>query len=322
MQSVVLFGLGSLGVEIFRALYHNKKYKIAGVVDNNPSKVDQDAGLIAGKKRTGLKVVSKISEIKSNPDIVIHATMSSLSDVNKQISSIVRNRINVVSTCEQLVYPIGSNKKIAKTLDRLAKKYNVTIVGVGVNPGFLMDSMVLMLSSLCTKINKIKVERIVDLTKRRKALQKKMCLGRTPSQTRDIMNKLGHVGLEESAMMICDALNVKPKLHTRIKPIIAKHHIHSNGLSVRRGQISGIEHNLIATNKGSEFLRMNLSMYAGAQEYDFVEIKGIPPLSIKTSGVNGDKATVSLLLNYIPIVLSAKPGLCTLNKLRIPWAHM
>jgi len=169
MQSVVLFGLGSLGVEIFRALYHNKKYKIAGVVDNNPSKVDQDAGLIAGKKRTGLKVVSKISEIKSNPDIVIHATMSSLSDVNKQISSIVRNRINVVSTCEQLVYPIGSNKKIAKTLDRLAKKYNVTIVGVGVNPGFLMDSMVLMLSSLCTKINKIKVERIVDLTKRRKA---------------------------------------------------------------------------------------------------------------------------------------------------------
>lgn len=317
---VILFGIGNLGTEIFRALQSKSEYKVVGVVDNDPTKVGQDAGIISNVRKSGIKVVSKIIKVKSKPDIVIHATISSLKDAHDQLSEIIKSRISVVSTCEQLVYPIGRNKKIARRLDNLSKKYKVSVVGVGVNPGFLMDSMVLMLSGLCSKIKKIKVERVVDLTRRRKALQKKMCLGYNLKQLHGIQDTVGHVGLAESAMMICDMLNEKTTFRTKITPIIAKHSITSNGITVKRGQISGIEHRLVAKRNNSEFLKMNLVMYAGAQEYDVVEIEGTPPIYVKTAGVNGDKATVSLLLNYIPIVLSAKPGFHTINELRIPTA--
>lgn len=317
---VILFGIGNLGTEIFRALQSKSQFKVVGVVDNDSAKLGQDAGVIANTKKSGVLVVNDIRKAKPKSDIVIHATISSLKDAYDQLSEIVKSRTSTVSTCEQLVYPIGSNKKFAAKLDRLAKKYKVSVIGVGVNPGFLMDSLVLMLSSLCTKIKKIRVERVVNLTRRRKALQKKMCLGCDVKQFHGIRNSLGHVGLTESAMMICDTLKVKTTFRTTLSPIISKHSFNSNGVTVKKSQISGIEHRLVAKRNDSEFLRMNLTMYAGAQEYDLVEIDGTPPIYVKTAGVNGDKATISLLLNYIPLVLSAKPGFHTINELRIPSA--
>ena len=100
---------------------------------------------------------------------------------------------------------------MAKRLDILAKKHKVSIIGVGINPGFMMDSLVLMLTSLCSKIDCIRVERVVDILNRRETLQKKMCLGFTLEQFEKIKtkNNVGHVGLQESARMICDKLNVR-----------------------------------------------------------------------------------------------------------------
>jgi len=93
--------------------------------------------------------------LRSKPDIAIHATTSSLKDAFDQISEIVKHGISVISTCEQLVYPYHSNAKLAHKLDRLAKRHKVSILGVGVNPGFVMDSLVLALTSVCSKIDRI-----------------------------------------------------------------------------------------------------------------------------------------------------------------------
>ena len=315
---VMLFGFGSLGKEIFKTLINDSNFKIVNVIDNDPSKIGRDPSIIALGKKSKIKIVENIKKAKLKPDIVVHATVSSLKDAHSQLSDILRARLNVVSTCEQLVYPLNKNRKYIKKLNLLAKKHNVSIVGIGVNPGFLMDSLVLMLSSLCRKIYKIRIERIVDLTRRRKALQKKMCLGLHPKQFQNFKKSIGHVGLNESATMICESLNIKTSIRFKISPILAKHHIISNGIKIKSGHVSGIKHSLVGMRKGSEFLRMNLSMYAKAKEYDMIEIHGIPPIKVKTSGINGDLGTISLLLNYIPIVLSAKPGFHTVNDLVMP----
>ncbi len=320
---VVQVGFGSLGREIFIELQKRKNLKLVGIIDTDKNKVSNDAGIFTLNRRAGIKIVGNINAIKSNPDVAIHATISSLKDAYDQISELLKHHMHVVSTCEQLVYPYGNNIKVAKKLDIIAKKHKVSVLGVGVNPGFIMDSLVLMLTSLCTKIDRIRIERVVDIAKRRKTLQQKMCLGLTSKQFEQFKHSVGHVGLQESARMICDTLKVKAATFAiTIKPITAKYILRSYDVTVEPGQIAGIEHRLVVKKLDSKFLEMVLYMVAGASEFDLVEIEGIPPVYVRTNGISGDRATVALLLNYIPLILEAEPGLHTVKDLQIPSASI
>lgn len=307
---VIQFGFGSLGVEIFKILSTRKDFRLVGVVEKDNEKIARNFAPLVGKN-TPIQIVNSIDDIKSRPDTAIHATTSSLRDAYFQIVDIVKNHISVISTCEELVYPFGSNTKIARKLDRLAKNYHVRVMGVGVNPGFVMDFMVLAFASLCTRINKIRVERVVDISRRRESLQEKMCAGFSLEQFNRIRKNTGHIGLKESAMMICDSLNTKARLSTKVRPIIASKSIKINNKIIKTGHVAGLEHKLVAIRRKSRFLEMKLTMYAGAKDFDLVEIDGTPPMYVRTNGISGDSATVSLLLNYIPTLLRAKPGLHT-----------
>lgn len=234
---VVQYGLGSLGLEIVKTLYARKKLKLVGAVDIDPNKMGKDVGKIAFDKKIGVKVCSIDEALKKKPDIVLHATTSYLDDASEQISTIVKKGISVISTCEQLVYPYtsDSNIKLAKQLNSLAKKYDATVLGVGVNPGFVMDLFVLALTGLCGKIEYIRVERVLDVAKRRKALREKMCLCLTPQEFEKVKKKVGHVGLLESAKMICDALKVKASFGSSIRPVIANRAFNSSGIMIEQG---------------------------------------------------------------------------------------
>lgn len=315
---VAQLGFGSLGIEIFKVLKKNIKFKLVGVIDTDKSKVGKDCGLLADQKRSKIKIVDSIVGIKLKPSLVIQATTSHINEAWPQIQQIAKRKISVISTCEELVYPHGKNKKIAKKIGKLAKRNEVCVLAIGINPGFLMDSLVLILTSLCSKINKISVRRVVNIAKRRRALQKKMWVGNSPQEFGKLKGRAGHVGLEESAMMIADSLNMKLNLTIKTRPIIAKRVLSSNGLKINRGRIAGMCHQLDGKIKGRKFLEMRLCMYVGAEEYDSVDISGVPPVQLKTNGVSGDSSTVALLLNYIPILLASKPGLHTVNKFPVP----
>jgi 4-hydroxy-tetrahydrodipicolinate reductase len=174
---VLQVGFGSLGKEIFIELLKRKNLKAVGVIDIAKSNLGNDPGILTLNRQVGIKIVGNIEDVKSKPDVALHATTSSLGEAYYQISELLNQRINVLSTCEQLVYPYGNNKKIAKKLHMIAKKNKVSVLGVGVNPGFVMDSLVLKLTSLCSNIHRLRIERVVNIANRRKALQEKMCLG-------------------------------------------------------------------------------------------------------------------------------------------------
>jgi 4-hydroxy-tetrahydrodipicolinate reductase len=318
---VVLLGLGSLGVEMVRVLQRRKEFELVGVVDTDSAKVGKDAGTLALGKKIGVSVSDIDSVLKKKPDVVVQATTSHLEEASAQISAVMKKAggASIISTCEELVYPYVSekHKKLAGKLDILTRRHGATILGVGVNPGFVMDSLVLALTSVCSKVERIRVERVVDVSKRRRALQQKMCLGRTVKEFED-MKKAGHVGLLQSAMMICDSLNVKASFTSVTRPVIANRSFLSNGVTIEQGRVAGLEHRLIGRNRNVKFIEMILYMYAGASEFDLIEIEGTPPVYVRTNGIQGDQATIALLLNYIPIIMNAEPGLHTVKDLPVP----
>ena len=139
-------------------------------------------------------------------DMVIHSTSSYLPSVMDQLLEILGAGCCVVSTCEELAYPYRKHPDLSAQLDAAAKEEGVAIVGTGVNPGFVMDKLVLTLSAVSQRVEWAKAVRVVDASKRRLPLQKKIGAGMTPEEFRQqvIAGVIKHHGLPESIAMVAD----------------------------------------------------------------------------------------------------------------------
>jgi len=207
---VAHYGLGSIGIRAAKNAVRNDRLEVVGGVDVSAEKAGKDLGeLVGAEEPLGITVSSKAQEVFSRrPDIVVHATGSRLSDVAPQIEEIVSRGINVVSSAEELLFPAPKNRSVADKLDTLAQDNNVSILGTGVNPGFVLDSLPAFLTGVCTEVKSVFARRIVDASTRREPLQRKVGAGLSAEefQRRVEEGRLGHVGLVESVALLAECL--------------------------------------------------------------------------------------------------------------------
>ncbi|MEA2090467.1 MAG: Gfo/Idh/MocA family oxidoreductase [Thermoproteota archaeon] len=329
---VVLFGVGAMGSRIAQFLLEKKGVQVVGAIDIAKQKVGKDLGEVLGiGKQFGVIVSDDVGGVLSEAkaDIVVHATTSFLKDTYPQISEVVKHGVNVVSTCEELTYPYVTNSELAEKLDELANKHKVTVLGTGINPGFLMDTLPIMLTVVCQKIEKIKVTRVMNAATRRVPFQKKIGAGLTVQEFKTKIEKkfiTGHVGLKQSVAVIADALAWKlDKIEVNsVEPLVAKKRVESQAIKVRVGQVAGLRQRARGVRKGKEVVTLDFQAYIGAEEeYDSITIEGVPNIHEKISPcVHGDVGTVAVIVNSIPKVINAPPGLLTMKDLPVPSAAL
>jgi 4-hydroxy-tetrahydrodipicolinate reductase len=323
---VLHFGLGPIGVGIVRQVAARKGFKIVGAVDIDPAKVGRDLGEIAGLPKT-LKV--RVSDdarkaIKaSKPDVAVLCTSSSLKKVLPQFETVLKLKVPIVSTTEELAYPTRTNLRYARAIHQLAKKCKVAVLGTGVNPGFVMDALPITLTGVCERVEAVHVDRIQNAAIRRLPFQQKIGAGLTREQFQQKVDQgtVRHVGLAESISMIGDALGWKiERITDEIQPKIADTRVASDFLAVDPGYVCGIIQDGVGYRDGRPAITLHMEAYLGAPEsYDAVEITGSPALKMKIAGgVHGDIATTSIAVNSLPKVLEATPGLHTMRDMPIP----
>ena len=323
---VLHFGLGPIGVGVVKQVAQRKGFKIVGAVDIDPAKVGRDLGEIAAVGRT-LRV--KVSDdarkaIKSTkPDVVVLCTNSSMKKVLPQMEAILKLKVPIVSTTEELAYPTKSNMRYARAIHQMAKKAKVAVLGTGVNPGFVMDALPITLTGVCEKVDALRIDRIQDARVRRLPFQQKIGAGLTREQFQRKVDEgsVRHVGLAESVSMIADAMGWKlDKITDDIRPRIATQTVASEYLAVDPGYVCGIEQDGIGYRNGMPVITLHMEAYLGAPEsYDSVEITGSPALKMKIAGgVHGDIATASIVVNSLPKILEVTPGLHTMRDMPIP----
>jgi 4-hydroxy-tetrahydrodipicolinate reductase len=327
---VVMYGVGVVGSLIAKFLLQKEGVEIVGAIDIAKEKVGKDLGEVLGlSKKLGIIVSSDVDSVlsKAKPDIVVHATSSYLKDVFPQIASVLKHGVNIVSTCEELSYPHVAEPRLAEELDKLAKKHDATVLGTGINPGFLMDTLPITLTAVCQKIEKIKVTRVMNAATRRIPFQKKIGAGLTVNEFKEKMEKKiisGHVGLEQSIAMIAEALAWKlDKIQVEnVEPIVAKEHVESEAIKVKPGQVAGLMQRAKGIRNGKEVITLEFQAYIGAkEEYDSIVIEGVPNINEKISPcIHGDLATVAMIANSIPKVINAPSGLKTMKDLPVPSA--
>ncbi|MDI9571307.1 MAG: dihydrodipicolinate reductase [Pseudomonadota bacterium] len=326
---VVQYGLGYIGLETVRAILKKETLAIVGAVDTNPRLAGKDLGeLLKLPAPLGVKVSDRPRELLADikADVAIHTTSSRIPSIYQQFEDILENRINIVSASEELLFPSAENAILAERIHLLATEKRVTVLGTGVNPGFVMDALPLFLTGVCQEVREIHVRRVVDAATRRYALQRKIGAGMTVEGfQREIDKKaLGHVGLRESLHLIIDKLGRSVDLvEESVAPVIATHPIRTDYFEIKPGDVAGIEHLAKGIKDGKEFLTLELRMYVGAPDpHDAIRIVGTPDISLTIEGgVAGDQATAAVLVNSIPAVLDAKPGLITVKDLPSPYCY-
>ncbi len=327
---MVHYGVGAVGSLIAKFLLQKEGTEIVGAIDTAKEKVGKDLGEVLGiDKRVGVAITNNVQSVlsRTKPDIIVHATSSYLKEVFPQLAEIVKHGANVVSTCEELSYPYHSEPQLAERLAALAKNNEATVLGTGINPGFLMDTLVITLTAACQEIERIYAVRIMDAATRRVPFQRKIGAGLSIDEfRRAIEGKLitGHVGLEQSVSMIAAALAWKLE-RVRVgpvKPVITERPVSSAAIDVEAGQVAGLSQTARGCKKGKGAIVLEFQAYIGAEhEYDSVSIKGVPNINQKISPcVHGDIGTVAMIANAIPKVINAPPGLVTMKDLPIPSA--
>lgn len=337
---VIIWGFGSMGSGMGKMLLKKEGIEIVGVVDGwdklAGKSIFEVLGVERGDKADVLitHVDNKADVIKEKAaDVVLLATDSFTKKAFDKIKFIVENKINVITTAEQMAYPKAQDPELAEEIDRLAKENGVSVLGTGINPGLIMDLLVLTLTGACEEVDHIVAKRVNSLSPFGPAVMEEQGVGFKLERFNDLLSKgemAGHVGFEESVMMMTDAIgwDLDEPVRTSMEAIVSTVDRHAPYAEVKAGDVAGV--NMLGWGKvgGEDKIEMIHPQQVepedeGVNTGDYIEITGVPNISMAiTPEVPGGIGTIAMCVNSIPNIINATPGLKTMIDLPIPRAMM
>lgn len=334
---VAIWGFGAMGSGIAKVLLRKKGVDIVGVCDIHPERVNRSIYDILGVEKNGCPDVVVCSEIEkvvhdANCDICVLATDSFTRKAFDKIKYVVGQKVNVISTAEEMSYPKAQEPELAAEIDRLAKANGVSVLGTGINPGLMMDLLAICLTGCMTDVESVTCRRVNSLSPFGPAVMEEQGVGLTV----DAFNKgvadgtlAGHVGFAESVGMIAEALGWKvDKFEQQMKPIVTSVDRKSPYGFAAAGDVAGVN----MTGQGYVDGEVKIDMIhpqqiepemEGTHTGDYIVLKGTPEVNMAIKPeVDGGIGTIAMVVNMIPHVINARPGLKTMLDLPVPRAIM
>ncbi len=317
---VVQYGLGPIGCRSVQYLTERGHFDLVGAIDSDQRKVGVDVGELAELPNTlGIHVTDDSTNLLRQVDaeVVVLTTTSSLEQIRPQVLEIISCGKNVVSTCEELMYPWQTSPSLAEEIDVAAQEKGVSVLSTGVNPGFLMDFLPLVMTGVCRDVEKVTVERIQDAQFRRLPFQKKIGAGLTVQEFEERVKEgnLRHVGLTESMHLLASGLGWKlDKTEDNVEPVVASQKVTTANLTIEPDRALGVNQIGRGYIGDKELITLVFRATIGEPEpRDRVLIQGTPSIDMAIEqGVNGDTATCAIIVNAIPVVIQAPAGLRTM----------
>lgn len=332
---VLVLGTGQMGSGIIRLVLEKPGLELVGAYGRRAERAGTDIGQAVGLRRPlGLSISSELDNLieRSKPDVAIQATCSRLDDAMAEIVTLLRRGVRTISIAEEMAFPARRFPEAAREIDRLAKASNAAVLGTGINPGFVLDLLVIVLTGVCSDVQSITATRVNDLSDYGPSVLEKQGVGVAPEQfQRGLENGsvVGHIGFVESIHMIARALGWEiDRIEETRKPIISKVRRETAFVTVAPGEVAGCLHTAVAYRGGRALITLVHPQeihpeLADVETGDTIEIVGTPSLRFYTKPeIPGGAGTIGLAVNTIPRVLAAAPGLYSMADLPVPAAMM
>ncbi|HET6497636.1 MAG TPA: 2,4-diaminopentanoate dehydrogenase [Coriobacteriia bacterium] len=330
MIKVAVWGAGMMGQGLLRYLLDRPRtVEVVGVIDADPAKEGLTVGEVLGDRVSGLSIAGDPTGVLGRgPDVVCVCTRSNLHEVTDQVEPSLRAGANVLCTAEALAYPWASDAAWAERVDALAREHGVSVLGTGINPGFVLDALIVMWTSVCTRVDRIEAKRVNDLSPFGPTVMTSQGVGRTVEEfERGVADGtiVGHIGFPESIHLIARALgwSIDEVVETR-EPIVSAVERRTAHAHVAPGHVAGCNH----TGRGYSGGELKVELVhpqqvhphlEGVDTGDHIRIVGEPEIRMATTPeVPGGIGTYASTGNYLPLIVEAPAGLLTVVDLPLP----
>ncbi|MEQ8276680.1 MAG: hypothetical protein RKU31_23620 [Deltaproteobacteria bacterium] len=311
-----IVGLGWVGQEVARAALEDPRVTLVGIADADPNKADRDLGELIGEGRLGVPVERDVEAMlaRARPEVAVVTTTSDVEALGPTLEACVAVGAHVVTTCENLADADMATSQLEPGFDERVRDAGVVVLATGVNPGFAMDRLPVMLAQATRNIRRIRVTRVVDAASRRAQLQAKVGVGMTPHAFTEAIKsgEIGHAGLSASLRLIAKGLGIHlEKTSEAFSPVLAASPTTSTLGTVASGRVRGIYQIARGYRHGREIITLELTMALDEEHArDTIDIVGEPPLHFEGE-LPGDDCTVATVLSAISVVVTMPPGLRT-----------
>ncbi|MDD4078051.1 MAG: 2,4-diaminopentanoate dehydrogenase [Bacilli bacterium] len=334
---VIIWGFGAMGSGMARMILAKRGFEIVGVCDNRSDYINKSMYSILNleqKDNPNCIIKDNINEVIKGKaiDICLLATDSYTDKAYPKIKLLLENKINCISTAEEMIYPYAQQKQLALEMDRLAKENGVTVLGAGINPGMMMDLLVIFLTGAMSDVDGIEVARINSLSPFGKTVMEEQGVGLSIEEFNQKIKEgklAGHVGFLESTMLIAHALGLEiDEFSQEMTPIITKVNRKSQYGNAKAGDVAGVDMTACGKINNESFINLHHPQQIepqleGINTGDFIKIKGTPEINMSiTPEVDGGIGTIAVCVNMIPHVINATPGLKLMTDLPVPRAIM
>ena len=332
---VLVLGTGQMGSGIARLVLQKEGLELAGICSRRAALDRGDICRAIGLDRDpGLPISADLSSVieQTRPQVAIQTTCSRVADAVDDISILLRHGVHVISIAEEMAYPGYSSPHIAEELQKLAVANGVALLGTGINPGFVLDLLVITLTGVCANIKSITARRVNDLSPYGPSVLESQGVGLTPEAFHNGLDEgkiVGHIGFPESICMIASALGWEiERIEESREPIISNVRREAPFVTVEPGQVAGCYHRATAYREGEPVITLDHPQQVhpqleGVETGDSIEIIGTPDVRLSGSPeIPGGEGTCALAVNMIPRVMSAAPGLYNMADLPVPAAMM
>jgi 4-hydroxy-tetrahydrodipicolinate reductase len=321
--------LGTIGSQVARLLLeHRRGVELVGAASKDEAQIGRPLQETLGLAGDGGPVVADSVEalIAEQPEAIVLATGSFLPDVIDDVLACAGAGVNVVSPCEELAFPFTRDPAMAKRIDEAARAGGATILGSGVNPGFIFDTLVATATGVAWDVTAIEGRRVVDTVEFGQNIHLRLGIGYTPEEF-DAGHAdgsiAGHVGFPESIQIVAERLGVRldGPVEEKFEPLIAETPAPTKYGQVDAGRTEGFVQRATGRVNGEDFIRYELLLHlrpreAGYEPADTFTIDGLHPVHLTLSpGMDAVLATSAELVNSLPGLLRAEPGLKTVKDL-------
>lgn len=330
---VVVLGTGRMGAGIIELLRQKRGLELAGVYGRRPRPVVTDVGRAIGlDEDIGLDISNDLADLltRTKPRIAIHATCSCVQEAMDEIRLLLGNGVNIISIAEEMAYPACRSPRLAEEIHELAVAHDVTVLGTGINPGFVLDVLAITLTGVCQRVESVSAKRINDLSPYGPTVLRSQGVGLTPDAFASGVadgTVVGHVGFPESIAMISQALGWDiDRIQETREPIVSRVKRETPDVTVEPGHAAGCMHTAVAYSDGNPAITLIHPQQIHPQlesvkTGDYIDISGEPDVHFSGSPeIPGGVATAALAVNMIPHVMNAAPGLKTMTELPVPVA--
>ncbi len=332
---VLVLGTGQMGSGIARLVLKKQGLQLIGAYGRRAERAGMDLGRAIGLDRDlGIPLGVELSAVieQTQPHVAIQATCSRLDDAKEEITMLIEHGVNVISIAEEMAYPAANSPLLAKELHQLAIDHGVSVLGTGINPGFVLDLLVITLSGVCSEVQSITAKRVNDLSPYGSTVLASQGVGLTPmafEQGLEDGTVVGHIGFVQSIHMIAAALGWEiDHIEQMREPIVSQTSRATPFINIEPGQVAGCLHTAMAYRQGKPVITLIHPQQigphlVGLETGDSIEITGTPNVQLAGSPeIPGGQGTVALAVNIIPRLLSATAGLYSMVDLPVPAAML